>query len=72
MIAVETVVGYQHDVGFRPRELHQPAEHQIMKLICTGPTAITSSSSKLNRVGRGVVRYDRGLEAHKHTRPAPN
>ena len=38
----------------------------------TGPTAITSSSSKLNRVGRGVVRYYGGLEAHSDTRPAPN
>ena len=36
-----------------------------------GRTASTSSSSKLNRVGRKGVRYDGGLEAHSHNRAAP-
>jgi len=33
--------------------------------------AITSSSSRLNRVGRGVLSYECGLEAHTFYRAAP-
>src|SRR5438876_2618842 len=38
--------------------------------VLRGESTTTYASSKLNRVGRRAARYDSGLSAHKHNRPA--
>jgi hypothetical protein len=53
----------QRGVGFPNRKTYGNPE--------LGRTATTYPSSKLNRVGRGAVRYNFGLEAHNNSRPAP-
>jgi RHS repeat-associated protein len=46
------------------------AKPQRSTLLLRGESTTTYASSKLNRVGRRAARYDSGLSAHRHNRPA--